>query len=124
MANGKKTESSADYTPLRSDRRKNLRSQLLVLNVRIESNNKSFFGYAKVLGRSGMFITSVNPKKVGEEFFIEFTLPDKTVARCKCCIVWRREFVPRSPHEPGMGIKFIDLSEDIRNRIDEWVKKG
>jgi len=123
MVNGDKKDNQ-EYVLLRPDRRKNLRNPLLVLKVKVESGSKSFFGYAKVIGRGGMFITSVNPKQLGEEFFIEFTLPDKTVARCKCCVMWRREFVPRSPHEPGMGIKFLDLSEDIKSKIEAWVEKG
>jgi len=123
MADGKKDEKS-DYVLLRPNRRKSLRNPLLVLKVKVESGSKSFFGYAKVIGRGGMFIASINPKQVGEEFTIEFFLPDKTQVRCKCRVMWRREFIPRSPREPGMGIKFLDLSDDIRDKIDEWVKKG
>lgn len=123
MVNGKADEKT-NYVLLRSDRRRNLRSQLLVLNVKVNSENKNFFGYAKVISRGGMFIATVNPKSVGDEFIIEFSLPDKTSVRCKCCVVWRREFVPRSPHEPGMGIKFLDIAEDIRDKIEAWVKKG
>lgn len=123
MASGDKKDKQ-DYVLLRPDRRKNLRNQLLVLNVKMESNSKSFFGYAKVVGKGGMFIASVNPKKVGEEFTIEFSLPDKTLVRCKSQVVWRREYSQKSKHEPGMGVKFLDLSDDIRNKIDEWVKKG
>jgi len=71
-----------------------------------------------------MFIASVNPRQIGEEFIIEFSLPDKTLIRCKCCVAWRREFVPRSPHEPGMGIKFMDLPEEIIDKVDALVKRG
>ncbi|MBI3754402.1 MAG: PilZ domain-containing protein [Deltaproteobacteria bacterium] len=131
MVNGDKKDKQG-YVLLRPDRRKNLRNQLLVLNVKMESNSlsaksqadKSFFGYAKVIGRGGMFIASVNPRQVGEEFTIEFSLPDKTLARCRARVVWRREFSQKSKYEPGMGVKFMDLSDDIRNKIDEWVKKG
>lgn len=123
MVNGNKDD-APDYVILRSDRRKNLRNPILVLNVKLESRNKTFFGYAKVIGRGGMFIASVNPRQIGEEFIIEFSLPDKTLIRCKCCVTWRREFVPRSPYEPGMGIKFMDLPEEIIDKVDSLVKRG
>jgi len=123
MVNGEE-EKKSDYVLLRSDRRRNLRSHLLVLNVRGEASNKSFFGYAKVISRGGMFIATVNPREIGEEFMIEFSLPDKTPVRCKCRVVWRRDFLPRALHEPGMGIKFLDMVEEIGNKIDRWVKKG
>ena len=71
-----------------------------------------------------MFIATVNPREIGEEFMIEFSLPDKTPVRCKCRVVCRRDFVPRALHEPGMGIKFLDMAEEIGNKIDRWVKKG
>lgn len=122
MADGNQDEKS-DYVFLRPNRRKNLRNPLLVLKVKVESESKSFFGYAKVISSGGMFIASINPKQVGEDFIIEFTLPDKTHIRCKCRVAWRREFIPKSPHEPGMGIKFLDLPDDTRDKIDEWVKK-
>lgn len=123
MADGEKKENK-DYVLLRPDRRKNLRNQLLVLNVKMESESKSFFGYAKVIGKGGMFITSVNPRSVGEKFTIEFFLPDKTQVRCEAEVVWRREFMPRSQYEPGMGIKFLDLSDDLKNKINDLVRKG
>jgi hypothetical protein len=64
-----------DYVKLREDRRKDLRSQLLVLKVSSE-DKKTFFGYGKTLSKSGMFISTVNPRAVGEEFAISFKLPD------------------------------------------------
>jgi uncharacterized protein (TIGR02266 family) len=123
MVNGSKNENPG-YVLLRPDRRKNLRSHLLVLNLKAESNKRSFFGYAKVIGRGGLFIASVNPKQVGEEFTIEFTLPDKTPVQCKCSVAWRREFTPKFKYEPGMGIKFLDMPDEIRGKIDTWAKKG
>src|SRR3990167_6382323 len=123
MVNGNKDDASG-YVILRSDRRKNLRNPILVLNIKLESRNKTFFGYAKVIGRGGMFIASVNPRQIGEEFIIEFSLPDKTLIRCKCCVAWRREFVPRSPHEPGMGIKIIDLRREKKKKEEIVRRKG
>ncbi len=107
------------------DRRKDLRNHLLVLKVKGESGGKVFFGYAKNISRSGMFIASVNPKKVGEEFTIEFSLPrEKDVIRCRCVVVWTRTYHPKSPYEPGMGIKFLDLDESVKASIDEWINES
>ncbi len=113
-----------DYVALRHDRRMALRSQLLVL--RAESADKKFlFGYAKMISRSGMFISTVNPKKVDEEFDIAFMLPDEvTEVKCRCRVMWTREYSPRLELEPGMGLKFVDLDEKIEKKIEEWVRKG
>ncbi|MDP2689936.1 MAG: PilZ domain-containing protein [Deltaproteobacteria bacterium] len=119
MENGKDQE--ARFVVLRSNRRKNLRKQLLVLKIKGEDTRGTFFGYAKTISRGGMFIASVNPRKVGEEFGITFSLDDgESDIKCRCVVVWQREYEPHKP-DPGMGIKFIDLNEAARDRIDKWV---
>ncbi len=123
MADGKKTEDQ--YVLLRSNRRKNLRKQLLVLKIRGEDKRGVFFGYAKTISRGGMFIASVNPKKVGEEFDISFSIDDlKMDLKCRCVVVWSREYDSLTKQEPGMGIRFIDLDPETVEKIDEWISKG
>lgn len=123
MENGKNPEDQ--YTLLRSDRRKNLRRQILVLKVKGEDRKGAFFGYCKTVSRGGMFITSVNPRRLGEEFDITFMLTgDDLEIKCRCVVVWVREYDAYNRQEPGMGIKFVDLSEDIKDRIDAWMQKN
>lgn len=123
MASGKKEQPEDQYVLLRSDRRKNLRRQLLVLKVRGEDNRGAFFGYAKTISRGGMFISSVNPKNMGEKFEITFKLDEKQGREIKCrsVVVWRREYDSLVKQEPGMGIKFIDLDEATKDEIDAWI---
>jgi|SRR3989338_8159668 len=124
MANGKGEVKEPDYVLLRENRRKNLRGQLIVLKVVGEDRRGSFFGYAKTISRGGMFITSVNPRTIGEEFEISFKLPaGGAEVKCKAAVAWRREYDPQLKLEPGMGIKFLDLGEDLRGKIDEWVRR-
>ncbi len=121
MASGESQERK-DFVALRENRRKNLRSHLLVLKIRGEDSRGVFFGYAKTIGRGGMFIASVNPRDVGERMEISFTPPGYgKQARCKCEVVWRRGFEPGFKAEPGMGIKFTSISEDVAEGIDRWV---
>ncbi len=110
--------------PKKPDRRKQLRGHLLVLKVKGERHNREvFFGYAKNLSRTGMFIASVNPRQVGDEFTIAFRLPGAqgVEVRCRCRVVWRREFDPRFKDEPGMGIEFLGLDPLLQKRIESWV---
>lgn len=123
MANGGGNK-DREYVVLREDRRKHLRKQLLVLKVKATDGRGSFFGYAKTVSRGGMFIATVNPREVGEEFDIRFEIPGTgTDATCRCKVAWRREYDPNDiSSQPGMGLKFVGLTDEIRNRIDEWVK--
>ena len=100
-----------------------LRKQLLVLKIRGSDDNGAFFGYAKVMGRSGMFISSVNPKPPGEVYQVEIPLPapvSQTI-QCSCEVVWNRHFEKKALYEPGMGLKFFGLSEDVAAMIDRWI---
>lgn len=105
----------------RPDRRKNLRVHLLVLRVEGDRDN-IFFGYAKNMSRGGIFISTVNPRQVGEEFKVFFTFPgDSQKIECICAVVWKREYDPKHGYEPGMGLKFVEIMADDRKKIDEWA---
>lgn len=121
MADGKKKD---DYTVLRSDKRAHLRKQILVIKVRGEDDKGAFFGYGKDISRGGMFITTVNPRKFGEEFDIAFKLAGEGIeVKCRCRVQWLREYDPKVKYEPGMGIQFLDIDNETADKIEEWAKK-
>lgn len=121
MGSGKKEE--PEYVALRSERRKHLRKEMLVLRVKGEDSKGAFFGYAKTIGGGGMYITSVYPKKLGEEFELSFRLDgDSMEIRCKGTVVWVREYAPHG-EAPGMGIKFIDLDPEDKKKIEDWINR-
>lgn len=109
---------------VQANQRTSLRSPLLVLKVKVDDGRKCFFGYAKNISRSGMFIATANPKEPGSRFQVELPLPAplNQIVRCTCEVVWQRQFTKKSPYEPGMGLKFIDMPEDSSETIDSWVK--
>ena len=107
-----------------SDPRRNLRSPLLVLRVRLDDGRKTFFGYAKNISRGGIFIATINPKEVGSRFQVEIPLPPPLcrTLQCFCEVVWTRDFSKGSLYEPGMGLKFLDLPAEMADRIEGWIK--
>ena len=121
MADGKNKD---DYTVLRSDKRAHLRKQILVIKVRGEDDKGVFFGYGKDISRGGMFITTVNPRKTGEEFDIAFKLAGEGIeVKCRCRVQWLREYDPKIKYEPGMGIQFLNIENEAADKIEEWAKK-
>jgi hypothetical protein len=36
-------------------------------------------------------------------------------------VVWNRHFEKKALYEPGMGLKFSGLSEEVATVIDRWV---
>ena len=109
-----------------ADKRKNLRSPLLTLRVKLDDGSKVFFGYTQNISRSGMFISSINPKTPGEVFQVEIPLPSpiSQTVQCSCEVVWNRHFEKKALYEPGMGLKFSGLSEDMAAIIDRWVHEA
>ncbi|MCK4536925.1 MAG: PilZ domain-containing protein [Desulfuromonadales bacterium] len=112
-----------EYTAEQQSRRNNLRAPLIVENVHCDDGQKTFFGYAKNISRGGLFIGTVKPREPGDRFKIEITLPTPTklTFHSTCEVIWKRHFERKSSLEPGMGLKFIDLPENIATEIDEWV---
>lgn len=109
-----------DYPP--SDRRTNIRGAILVTQVKMGDERRYFFGYAKNVSRSGIFIQTVTPKNVGDKFNIEFVIPKSDIhVKCSCEVIWSRHYSKTDKKEPGMGLNFIDLDLSVADRIEEWV---
>ncbi len=107
----------------KGDKRRNLRTPLIILKVKIDDGRKAFFGYAKNISRSGLFIATVNPQEPGSRFRVEVPLPApiRKQVECECEVVWKRLYTRGGPLEPGMGLKFLDMSPEIQKTIQEWV---
>jgi len=116
------TEPTSDKP--QADQRRNLRAPLLTLKIKLGEGRKYFFGYAKNLSRSGLFVATLKPLSPGEQVLVEFPLPEplSEVIQCRCEVVWTRAYQRHSPYDPGMGLKFIDPDPDIARLIDAWVK--
>ena len=112
-------------TTLPPDDRKPLHAPITVLKTDGNGGPKTFFGYAKNISRSGMLIGATCPKEPGSRFLLEIPLPPPidVVATCMCEVVWKRDWSKQKCHEPGMGLRFVDLPEEIAAAIDTWVAR-
>jgi len=115
--------SAGGYERVQQFKRRQLPRPLIVLRQHADSERCSFFGYARNISRGGMFISSINPPQPGARFQLEFALPDKQehTVRCQCEVVWNRPFSSSGSYQPGMGLKFLDIPEDVANAIDGWA---
>jgi uncharacterized protein (TIGR02266 family) len=111
------------YDNEQMNKRRNLRSPLIVEKIPCGDGHKTFFGYAKNISQGGLFISTVKPREPGEQFLIEMVLPGRPglTVRGTCEVVWKQHFVRKGEHEPGMGLKFLDLPAEVGGQIDRWV---
>lgn len=108
-----------------ANRRRNLRSPLLALKVRIEDGDRCFFGYTKNISRSGMFVATLQTLPPESEVPVSLHLPPPIdrLLECRCAVVWNRSYVPNSPYEPGVGLRFVDLDTALESDIEDWVQQ-
>jgi uncharacterized protein (TIGR02266 family) len=106
------------------DQRHALRVPLIVEKIPCNDGRKTFFGYARNISGGGLFIATVNPREPGEQFDLQMNLPAAAQfsLHCRCEVVWKRQFVPRQKYEPGMGLRFLDLSPDTAAALCGWLR--
>lgn len=84
-----------------------------------------FFGYAGDISASGMFISTVNPRRKGEQFALQFTVPGAPAPiSVNAEVAWVREHSTNAEFPPGMGIRFLDITDEAAAAIRAFVAVG
>lgn len=119
-------KSDTPPTPIQAKQRKDLRAPLMTLKIRMDDDQKFFFGYTKNLSCSGMFVATLKPLEPGQQIKVEIPLPEplNVKLQCTCEVVWVRSFKKKSAQDPGAGFKFVDLDPAVAETIDNWVKES
>lgn len=107
------------------DSRKQLSRPITVLKADNDHGPKTFFGYAKNISRSGMMIGTTNPRELGSRFRLEIPLPEpvNVTAICDCEVVWTKVWQKGLCHNPGMGLRFLDLPTEVASAIESWIER-
>jgi len=91
------------------------------LKVNMEyPNNHYLFEYSSNLSQSGIFIQTDDPLSPGTHVHLQFSLPDQHLIRTRGEVIWVND---DDESEPGMGVKFLGLSVEDRERILTAIKK-
>jgi uncharacterized protein (TIGR02266 family) len=111
------------YLAEQKDKRSTLRVPLLVEKVPCGDGRRTFFGYASNLSRGGVFISTVNPREPGDQFDLHVKLPPAAGCslHCRCVVVWRRQLAQGRKLQPGMGLRFLDLSQETADALEGWL---
>jgi len=105
------------------DHRYWLPSPLLVLEVKGKGYERIFIGYAENLSLGGLMLSTPKRLKPGDQFPVEFVLPDrKTTVSCTCEVVWKRDNQPGSP-PTGVGLRFVGVGPAAKKVLDQWVRR-
>lgn len=80
--------------------------------------------FSKNLSAGGVFLESDILLEKGTRIYLEFVLPhDPKLIIVKSEVVWIKEDTGQGPHtSAGMGIKFLNLDEENRKAIVDFIK--
>ena len=93
------------------------------------SSAKAFTkSYLLNIGKGGVFIKTTKPLKKGEKTVLKMVLPDGgKELEVTGEVIWSSEKKHRTSlgeHPPGMGVRFVDLSAEDKERIDRILRQS
>jgi Tfp pilus assembly protein PilZ len=91
--------------------------------LRVEFADTSL-SLADDLTLGGVFIRTPNPMELGEQIVLKLHMSDGgEPIEMACKVIWTNKYGQESKHlRRGMGVKFLNLTEDIRKRVEEYLK--
>jgi Tfp pilus assembly protein PilZ len=72
----------------------------------------------------GVFIRTPNPLELGEQFVLKLHMSDGgEPIEVACKVIWTNKYGQESKHlHRGMGVKFLNLAEGVKKRVEEYIK--
>jgi len=123
MAKGRAT--TAEQAITGSDRRAAPRV-LVDLEVDYALEDNYLFAYITDISETGIFVRTTAPEQPGTHLNLRFS-PGDTDAPIEVEgeVIWVNPFRPGAPDSinPGMGIRFVGLDDDLRDRLLELVRR-
>lgn len=104
------------------NRREKIRTPLN-LKVSIESQDERRELYMSELSEGGLYLRTVAPFGIGTVLDIEFKVDDDDPVELKGQVVHTNSLSPELDSEPGMGVKFLSVPEDVKLRIHSLIMK-
>jgi len=114
----KEIEGAGSFEEKRAHRRKRLQT-----DITLTSETNFYAGFIQDISTGGLFISTPNPLPERYTCEIEFSLPDNGEAiKANCEVSWSRKEITPDGEPAGMGLRFLDLSNDDLERIDTFVE--
>lgn len=103
----------------RQDERRSRRIPLEI-EVSLTSESQFYSGITGNISEGGLFVATYHRPPIGNPLEIELTLPSGTF-RARGIVRWVRD--TQEGASPGLGIEFEDLSEEMRNAIEDFLSE-
>ena len=98
-------------------------------DMSLESEHNFYMGFTENLSEGGVFVAAWAfstgcPPDVGDRVHLSFTLPDSPdPIKVSAEVRWVRDYNLLSDTPPGLGLRFVDLPDELRRRIYSFVTR-
>ena len=90
-----------------------------------ESDHQFFTGFTENISAGGLFVATYETLPLGSRFYLQFSVPGVDHAfNVECEVRWLREYNEMTPQmKTGMGVSFVNLSEQEQSILNELLTK-
>ncbi len=119
-----KGDASASVLPSEAERRRAPRV-CVDFEVDYASEENYLFAYITDISATGIFVRTIAPEPPGTHLNLRFSPDDGGPIEVEGEVIWINPFRPGAPDNlhPGMGIRFVDLDDDVRDRLLELIRR-
>ena len=120
-----KVKGSTAEVPVVGDDRRRAPRVLVDLEVDYALEENYLFAYITDISETGIFVRTTTPEQAGTHLNLRFRSDDKSQIEVEGLVIWVNPYRPGAPDNlhPGMGIRFVDLDDDMRERLLELVRR-
>jgi uncharacterized protein (TIGR02266 family) len=103
---------------------------LVDLEVDYALEENYLFAYITDISATGIFVRTTTPEQPGTHLNLRFQLPTEGQSSDEKIevegeVIWINPYRPGTPDNlhPGMGIRFVDLDDDVRDQLVELIRR-
>lgn len=99
--------------------------EMVKLLVDYPNSEAYLYDYSTNLSEGGIFLKAVKDIPVGRSISVKFTIPDDVnLMEAKGVVKWvtTEQDALRNNISPGIGIEFVNMKEETKQRIRKFIK--
>lgn len=98
---------------------------LVDFEVDCASEDNYLFAYITDISATGIFVRTTTPEQPGTHLNLRLLAEDDACLEVEGEVIWVNPYRPGTPDNlhPGMGIRFVHLDNELRDRMFELIRR-
>jgi uncharacterized protein (TIGR02266 family) len=111
--------------PVSDAERRRTPRMLVDLEVDYSSEENYLFAYITDINATGIFVRTTTPEAPGTQLNLRFSSENAGAIEVEGEVIWVNPYRPGTPDNlhPGMGIRFLSLDNELRDRLLELIRR-